>query len=341
MTPSLARLVLQKGSSLALPIKWFSIPQCWRYERTTRGRRREHFQWNLDIFGVPGVEAEAELIAAVATLFSRLGLGPGEVGIKVSNRKILETVLSQSGVPPESFAQVCILVDKLDKVPRDAVEEEMSIVGLEPDQIKALLDVLSLDSLDAVAATVGDTNEGIVEVKRLLELADSYGLADLLTFDAGLVRGLAYYTGIVFEAFDRDASLRAICGGGRYDRLLSTFGGADLPACGLGFGDAVISELLKDKSLLPQLQGDVDDVVFAFDASLRPAAVEVAQRLRRKGRSVDLVLEDRKMKWAFRHADQCGAARLVLLAPDEWSAGKVRVKELEGGSEQDVALQDL
>jgi histidyl-tRNA synthetase len=341
MTPSLARLVLQKGSSLALPIKWFSIPQCWRYERMTRGRRREHFQWNLDIFGVPGVEAEAELISAVVTFFSRVGLGPGDVGIKVSNRKILETALSRATVPAEKFAEVCILVDKLDKVSRDVVEQEMSATGLKTEQVKTILDLLSLDSLDAVAAVVGEDHQGITELRRLFELAGYYRLDGWLDFDAGLVRGLAYYTGIVFEAFDRTGSLRAICGGGRYDRLLSTFGGSDLPACGLGFGDAVIFELLKDKSLTPQLKGEVDDVVFAFDATLRPAAIEVAQHLRNKGRTVDLVLEEKKMKWAFRRADQSGAARLVLVAPDEWAAGKVRVKQLDSGTEENLTLREL
>ena len=341
MTPSLARLVLQKGSSLALPIKWFSIPQCWRYERMTRGRRREHFQWNLDIVGVPGVEAEAELIAAVATFFSRVGLGAADVGIKVSNRKILQTALSAAKVPEEKFAQVCILVDKLDKVSREVVELEMSAAGLEAGRVRKILDLLSLDSLDAVAEVVGESHQGVVELRRLFELAGSYGLEGWLSFDAGLVRGLAYYTGIVFEAFDRNAELRAICGGGRYDRLLSTFGGADLPACGLGFGDAVIVELLKDRSLIPPLKGEIDDVVFAFDAALVPAAIEVARHLRGKGRSVDLILEAKKMKWAFRHADLTGAARLVLLAPDEWAEGKVRVKALRAGTESNLTLEEL
>ena len=168
MTPSLARLVLQKGTSLALPIKWFSIPQCWRYERMTRGRRREHFQWNLDIVGVQGVEAEAELIAAVVTFFARVGLGAEDVGIKVSNRKILETALSAANVPTEKFPQVCILVDKLDKISREVVEEEMSAAGLEADQVKAILDLLSLDSLDAVAEVVGDDHQGIRRAEAAL-----------------------------------------------------------------------------------------------------------------------------------------------------------------------------
>ncbi len=341
MTPSLARLILQKGRSLALPIKWYSIPQCWRYERMTRGRRREHYQWNLDIFGVPEITAELELLAAIATFFQRLGLGADDVGIRISNRRILQAVLESLNVPADQFAAVCVLVDKLEKVPKEAIEADMAALGLETGLVDRLVETLALDDLDQVANLIGAEHPGITELRRLFELAPAYGLENWLDFDASLVRGLAYYTGIVFEAFDRGASLRAICGGGRYDRLLSTFGGQDIPACGLGFGDAVIVELLKDKNLLPELAGAVDDVVFCFDAALRPQAMQIAARLRAQGRAVELILEDKRLKWAFRRADNVGAARLVLLAPDEWSAGNVRVKDLSSGDERDVPVEEL
>lgn len=341
MTPSLARLVLQRGKSLALPLKWFSIPQCWRYERMTRGRRREHYQWNLDIFGVASVHAEAELLSAVTTFFTRVGLGSGAVGIKVSNRKILQTALEKLAVPAEHFAQVCVLVDKLEKVPPEAVAEEVKNLGLDPGLMDRVTELFSLTELDAVARVVGEDHEGVAELRQLWSLAEAYGYADWLRFDPSLVRGLAYYTGVVFEAFDRGASLRAICGGGRYNRLLSTFGGEDIPACGFGFGDAVIVELLRDKGLLPELAEYLDDVVFAFDPGLRGAAMQVANRLRQQGRSVDLILEDRKLKWAFKHADSRGAGRLVLLAPDEWAAGKVRTKDLRTGEERDLPVEGI
>ena len=284
MTPSLARLILSKGGSLPLPVKWFSIPQCWRYERMTRGRRREHFQWNLDVFGVRDVTAEAELLAAVTTFFSRVGLGPEVVGIKVSSRRILQSMLARIGIDDDRFPQVCILVDKMEKVPREIVGEEMNSLGIPDSSVQRIYDVISLDSLDEAAGLVGEDHEGIRDLRRLFSLAAGYGFAQWLTFDASLVRGLAYYTGVVFEAFDRGASLRAICGGGRYDHILSTLGGKDIPACGLGFGDAVIEELLKDHDLLPSLEGKVDDVVFPFDSTLREAAMKVAGRLRRSGR---------------------------------------------------------
>ena len=341
MTPSLARLVLQKGRSLPLPIRWFSIPQCWRYERMTRGRRREHYQLNMDIFGVAEVTAEAELLGAVVALFTRLGLGPEEVVIKVSNRKLLQGTLEKIGIPDDRFEAICVLVDKLEKVPVEAVREEMEALGVVSDQIDQIVGTLSLTSLDEAASIMGAEQAGIRELRQLFDLSASYGFADWLGFDAGLVRGLAYYTGTVFEAFARDVNLRAICGGGRYDRLLSTLGGVDVPGCGFGFGDAVIVELLRDKQLLPIPSRSIDDVVFAFEPGLRAAAMELTARLRGRGRSVDLILEDRKLKWALKHADGMGADRLVLLAPDEWAAGKVRVRDLATGHEQDVAADSL
>lgn len=341
MTPSLARLILQKGRSLPLPSRWFSIPQCWRYERMTRGRKREHYQWNMDVFGLEGPSAEAELLAAVTTFFGRIGLSSDDVGIKVSSRKVLQGVLESLGVTEESFVPVCVLVDKLDKLPREAIEKDMAALGLDSVVIDRIVETMSLKSLDDLADVLGEESEAVAELRQLFRLAEQYGYAEWLQFDACIVRGLAYYTGIVFEAFDRGESLRAICGGGRYDRLLSTFGGKDIPACGFGFGDVVIVELLKDKGLLPDTSRAIDDLVFAFDSAQRGAAASVAGQLRAAGRSVELVLEDRKVKWAFKRADRVGAARVVLVAPDEWQRGEVRVKDLVSGTEANIKLEEL
>jgi len=341
MTPSLVRMLLQRGGALPLPLRWFSIPQCWRYERMTRGRGREHYQWNMDIFGVSGVAAEAELLAAIVQFFEAIGLESGDIEIKVSSRKVLEGVLSKAGVPEENFAAVCVLVDKLDKLPREAIEADLLALDLGPSLIDTILHTLSLQALDQLEEALGTESEALEDLRTLFELADAYGISDWLVFDPSVVRGLAYYTGIVFEAFDNGALQRAVCGGGRYNHLLSTYGGKDIPACGFGFGDMVILEVLKDRGLLPSLEGSVDDLVFAFDASLRSAAIDVAGKLRASGRSVDLVLEDKKVKWAFKHADRRGAKRVVLVAPDEWSAGQVRIKDLASGSESNVSISSL
>ena len=340
MTPSLARLVLQKGGALGLPIKWFSVPQCWRYERMTRGRRREHFQWNMDVFGVAEVTAEAELLAAASALFEEAGLGADDLDVRVSNRRLLQGLLRAGGVSEDLFGPVCVQLDKLEKVPREAVEEELGRLGVDAEVVARALEFASCATLEEARALGGD-EQGLAEIERLFELAAAYGYDGRLRFDPSLVRGLAYYTGIVFEAFPARGGLRALCGGGRYDRLLSAFGGRDVPACGFGFGDAVIVELLKDLGRLPELPARVDDVVFAFASDLRAPAMEVAARLRRAGRSVDLILEDRRMKWAFRHADSAGAARLVLLAPEEWARGVVKVRDLSTGEEVERRPEEL
>lgn len=342
LTPSLARLVLQKGKGLPLPAKWFAIGQCWRYERATRGRRREHYQWNMDIVGVPGVEAEAELLSAIVTFFARVGLTKDDVGIKISSRKVLQEVLEKYGVDADVFGPVCILVDKMDKIPREKIVDGLSELGIDEDVISKILLALTVKNVDDLSLLLGDENEAVRDVRRLFDLAACYGFDDWLVFDASVVRGLAYYTGIVFEGFDRAGELRAICGGGRYDRLLGTFGGEDQPCVGFGFGDAVIVELLSDKGLLPSIGHNVDDLVMAMDQDLQTEASRIASRLRSEGRTVDLVLESgKKMKWAFKQADRCGANRLILVAPDEWSKGCVRVKDLGTREEADIPVGEL
>jgi histidyl-tRNA synthetase len=200
---------------------------------------------------------------------------------------------------------------------------------------------LGLSEIPDIASALGSDSPAVAELTQLFELASAYGISDWLAFDASVVRGLAYYTGPVFEAHDRAGDLRAVCGGGRYDRLLSTLGGKDMPATGFGFGDMVIMELLADKGLVPDLPSGNEDIVMSLGEGLRSAAMSVASKLRASGRSVDLVLDDKRMKWAFRHAERTGAQRLVMVMPDEWASGNVRIKDLGTGEESDVAFDDM
>ena len=341
MTPSLARMVMARAGAMPTPIKWFSIPQCWRYERTQRGRGREHYQWNVDIWGSDAVQADAELLSVLVSFFQRVGLNADDLAISISSRKVLEEVLGSLGISGDAFAATCIIVDKMDKLPAEVVEQQLSEQGLDSSAISVIQSTLGLSDLDSLAAALGEGSGAVAELATLFDLIDSYGIADWFTFDASVVRGLAYYTGPVFEAHDRGGKLRAICGGGRYDRLLSSLGGNDMPATGFGFGDMVIMELLNENGLVPDLPSGNQDIVIAINEDLRSAAMSVATKLRASGRSVDLVLEDKRMKWAFRHAERTGAQRLVMVMPDEWAAGNVRIKELESGEESDVAVGDL
>ncbi|PKA65410.1 Histidine--tRNA ligase [Apostasia shenzhenica] len=340
ITPSLARLVIKQGKSVSLPLKWFTIGQCWRYERMTRGRRREHYQWNMDIIGISKIRAEAELIHAIVLLFERLGIKSSDVGIKVSSRKVLERVLQLHSMPEKLFAEVCVIVDKLGKVTREEIEKDLISAGVSTQAVQGIVEVLSLKSLSKIEEFLGSEEEAVADLKKLFSLAEHYGYSQWINFDASVVRGLAYYNGIVFEAFDREGKLRAICGGGRYDRLLSTFGYDDIPACGFGFGDAVILELLKEKDLLPDVLRHVDDIVLPLDEELAGPASKIASSLRKEGRSVDII-EDKRLKWVFKHAEKINAKRLILVGNTEWQRGMVIVKNLASREELQVKIDEV
>jgi len=341
MTPSLARMVMARAGGLPMPIKWFSIPQCWRYERTQRGRGREHYQWNVDIWGTTEISADAELISVLVTFFEGIGLTAKDIVIRVSSRKVLEEVLGSLGMVGDVFAQTCIIVDKMGKLSSDVIEEQLSGLGHDSEVITTIQSVLGIKDMNGLQEALKDESMAVSELNFLFDAIDSYGISEWVEFDASIVRGLAYYTGAVFEAHDKAGKFRAICGGGRYDKLLSTLGGKDLPATGFGFGDMVIMELLAEKDLIPELVSDIDDTVIPLNSDLRNAAVMVAASLRNSGRTVDLVLEDKKMKWVFKHAERVGAKRLVLLAPDEWSRKMVKIKDLDTGEESEISISEL
>tara|TARA_B100001113_G_scaffold353555_1_gene358333 strand:- start:2841 stop:4097 length:1257 start_codon:yes stop_codon:yes gene_type:complete len=341
MTPSLARMVMARAGGLPMPIKWFSIPQCWRYERTQRGRGREHYQWNVDIWGTNEISADAELISILVTFFEGVGLTAKDLVIKISSRKVLEEVLGSLKISEEIFSKTCIIVDKMDKLSADVVEEQLIELGHNSGAISTIQSILSIKNIDELANSLGKESSAVSELNSLFDSIDSYGISEWVELDVSIVRGLAYYTGAVFEAHDREGKFRAICGGGRYDKLLSTLGGKDLPATGFGFGDMVIMELLTEKNLIPELISGIEDIVIPLNPELRSASVMVAAALRDTGRTVDLVLEDKKLKWAFKHAERIGADRLVMVMPEEWKSGKVRIKNLESGEEIDVSIEEL
>jgi histidyl-tRNA synthetase len=357
MTPTLARMVLNKTNlqtgevRLTLPLKWYSIPQCWRFETTQRGRKREHYQWNMDIVGVDHVNAELELLAAACHFFKQVGIGPDIVGIKVNSRAVLEALLANHGIKAgekdkdggDIFAMACVIIDKLDKIGGCAVSDLLAEIGVNAESAADILKALQAPTIDALAEHIGSETEAIGQVKRLFELAKDYGIADYLIFDASVVRGLAYYTGIVWEAFDRRGELRAIMGGGRYDRLLELYGGekCQIPCVGFGFGDCVIMELLRDCGKIPEFQGSgVDYVVCAFSPDLYGAACDISSKLRACGWTVDLMpTPKKKVAASFKHADQCGARRMVFVAPDEIEKGVVRIKDLRTKDKNGDAVQ--
>jgi histidyl-tRNA synthetase len=347
ITPSLARMVIARQGALRLPLRWFSIPQCWRYERMTRGRRREHYQWNMDVWGEPDVTAEAELIAAIFHALDAMGLEPGDVKMRLNHRALLEESL-RAGVlakRPEAFAPLCVIVDKLPKIGREAVIEQLTGaahgVQLARGEAEAVVAQLEAKGLDDAARLAGERSPALAQLRRLFELLAAYGVAGRVAFDASVVRGLAYYTGVVFEAFDAAGELRAVCGGGRYDHLLETLGGRPMPAVGFGFGDAVIAELLAARGKLPRPARSLDAVVFPLGEEERPAAVQLASALRRQGKTVELVLGALKPKRVFADANKAGARHVYVLGPDERARGVVRIKDLATEEQRDEPLPSL
>ena len=235
------------------------------------------------------------------------------------------------------------MIDKIDKIGAEAVTEQLcdpsGAIGLAAGEAERVLELLGVRSLDEAARFVAADSKALADLRELYELLDAYGIADEVPFDASVVRGLAYYTGVVFEAFDAAGTLRAICGGGRYDRLAETLGGKPVPAVGFGFGDAVIGELLEDEGLWPPLSRDVQDVVYPFGPEERADAIRVARRLRAEGRRVELSLGGARLKRVLGDADKAGVERVYLIGEDERARRVVKVRDLARQEEREEPLE--
>lgn len=338
MTPTLARLIAARQGQLIFPLKWFAIAQCFRYERMSRGRKREHYQWNLDIVGAAALTAEAEVLACALDALERLGLGAADVRVHLSSRALLGDLLTAAGVPAACHPATFLALDKRGKLDDDAIRALLKDSGVDSAGIDAIFRVAGLQSLEDAAGLLQGTPPSWLAIKELLARLAEYGVADRVCFDLGVVRGLGYYTGMVFEAFDIEKKFRAIFGGGRYDRLLEDVGGGALPAVGLGFGDVVIAELLADKGKLARLREPFDVAVGYMEEAQRTAAVGIGRRLRRDGQQVDIALQAEKAKHFFSRVGRGGFQQAIFLGPDDLARGAVRVKNLADRTEVEKPL---
>ncbi|MDR2849419.1 MAG: histidine--tRNA ligase [Verrucomicrobiota bacterium] len=335
MTPTLARMVAARQGQLAFPVKWSTVAQCFRYERMTRGRKREHYQWNMDVIGEDAVSAEIEILAAAAALRA-MGLPDHAYRIHVNNRALLAELLANSGIAPEHHAAVFLALDKRGKITDDEIAALLRSEGLNDTAVAKTFELLGVQTLDQAAALAGAASPAVAALRELFALAGLYGVADRLVFDIAVIRGLAYYTGIVFEAFDTGRKFRAIFGGGRYDSLLTTIGGDPTPAVGLGFGDVVIVEVLKDllgETAAAEKRGVAIGYMFPEQ---RDAATRLARLLREQGQPVDLALSRQKPKPFFSRASSGTAARAVFLGPDDVARGTARLKDLATREETEI-----
>src|SRR5688500_10163430 len=345
MTPTLARMIGARAGGMPKPIRWFSIPQLFRYERTQRGRLREHFQWNVDIVGEEDVAADAEVLSVALDALRALGLEATDVVARVSDRRLMEKVLLSLGVDAARLPTVYNVIDKLEREEPARTRKRLADdAGLSAAVVERILGLFDDPSLGAIArahgagASVGDEVE---RTQRYLGYLADAGFGESVEFDARIVRGLAYYTGTVFEIFDRKGELRAICGGGRYDDLLGRVSASSLPAVGFGMGDVVLTELLRERGLLPEHRAAADWFIVAIGAEQQPMVRRAARALRANGESVAYSLRSVGVGKQFKEAGTRGAARALVLGPDEVAQGQAVVKQMESGAETRVSLAEL
>lgn len=341
MTPTLARMVAERANGLRKPIRWFSIPQLFRYERQQHGRLREHFQLNADLVGEPGPLGDAEIMALAIDVVRALGLTAADVRVRVSDRRLLAVLLEEIGLGATGQGLAFEALDKLGRSEYGPRRKALVDAGASEAAIAAL------ESLPAVR-TWGDLEErfpGAAQagepLRASLAALDAMGLGEFLDLDLTIVRGLAYYTGTVFELFDAQRSLRAVCGGGRYDNLLEQVGGVSLPALGFGMGDVVLGELLKERGLAPLAPTGAQVFVVSVTAEDRPAVFRLAHDLRDADFRVEYSLGNDKMGKQLKLADARRARFAVVLGPDERTRNAAVLKDLSGGSQREVSLTEL
>ncbi len=326
MTPTLARMAGEKAAALPRPIKWYAVPQLFRYERQQRGRLREHIQWNVDIMGAREPAADAEIVWVAVEALRRLGLTEQDFVVRVNHRALVEQKLSDLGFDGDDVPTLLGAIDKHRLDDEDIAEGDLAFLAHKKDEIAQLR-----GWLDEPAAPEGELGEFFAACEDL-------GCVSFAQLDRRIVRGLAYYSGIVFEIWDRKGKLRAIAGGGRYDSLIEKLGGPDLPALGFGMGDVVLSELLKDRDLLPDTPPRLDAYVVPIGDEAVAHARRLVRSLRDAGLKAEAPYRSMKVGKALKTADAAGARRAFLLGKEEIEQGKVKVKDLATGDE---TLQDL
>ena len=325
LTPSLARMIAAKQGELSFPVRWWSFGPFWRYEQPQKGRSREFFQWNIDMLGVNSPEADAELIAVAATFLRSVGLKPEAATIFVNNRRLMDSEFDVLGIAPEKRLDVSNLVDrrsKMEPAKWDAYGLDLGLSQLQVDGLKEILGNFDLWKKSE-------------ELTRLFTALEALGVKDYVKFDPNIMRGLLYYTGTVFEAFETSGSLkRAILGGGRYDNLLSDVGGQPLSGVGFAMGDVVAGIILQENGLLPEfIPSPASVLVTVFDGSMWMKSFELAAQLRGAGLKVMVYPEPVKLQKQFKFADKMRIKVALTIGPDEAANDSVAVKNLVNGEQ--------
>ncbi len=319
LTPSLARMVAQKQNELIYPLRWWSFGPFWRYERPQKGRTREFFQWNIDLIGASSVEADAELVAVCIRFFQRVGLKPSQVRVFVNNRRLMDAELQTLGVAAEQKTGVFRLIDRRDKLSPEAWKAYAMELGLSEAQF------------DGVRALLEDPElwKKSPDLVRLFEILNRMGIAEYVSFDPQIIRGLDYYTGTVFEAKDMDREGRSILGGGHYDNLVGDVGGEPLPGVGFAMGDVMVSLVLQKYGCLPAFERcPAQALVTVFDADLLPTSFALAAGMRQAGVNTLCYPDPVKLQKQLKYADRMGVRFVIIVGPDEAAENKATVKDL-------------
>lgn len=353
MTPSLARMVAARAQAMKRPMKWFCIGEHFRYERRQKGRLRSFYQFNADIFAEAGPGADAEVIAALIHTLRMMGLRSDDFVVRISDRDLWILYLRSLGLGEKTILALLGLIDKRERMSRKAALERLRPIfqGSAEDflfKVETLTRAREMKGLSTFFKAHVSGSELRDAVKKrlsswaeLLDRLEKMGLGDYFCIDMGVVRGLAYYTGFVFEAFDRRGEHRAIAGGGRYNHLVKKLGGPEMPAVGFAMGDVVIGDILSEKGLLPNRPQRPD--LFFIMGKGEPAAAALGhlQDLRRAGLSVEYPLRPVAFGKQFKAAHESGAGLAVILGEDEVGKGVAKIKHLGSGEEEEIPLQDL
>jgi histidyl-tRNA synthetase len=348
ITPYAAVMIGARAASLKRPIRWFSIPQCFRYERMQKGRGREFYQLNADIFDEPGTTAEVEIISFAIDIFRAFGLTQKDFVVRLSDRTLWLELLFTLGISLENAMIVLQTIDKWER--EDPAEIKKKLEAIKPGltvTVKGMLEIKSLDALEKLLE--GKNSESLTarldNWKALLADLATMGLSDYIGVDLSIVRGLAYYTGFVFEVFEKDdqggLTGRALAGGGRFNDLVKKLGGPDMPAVGIGMSDVTLLVPLAERSLLPKFV-DACDLYLAYTSpTTRAKALELLPKLRDAGFSVEISLKSLGFGKQMKAADKAGARKVLILGDDELSNNICKVKELTTGKEIELPLEKL
>ncbi len=351
ITPTVARMVNQQVNALPRPIKWFSVPRLCRAERPQKGRLREFFQWNVDIIGEESILADAEVIFCSLDYLRSVGLTATDITAKISSRRLLAALLKNIGIAEDRLTVLYPILDKKAKIPAEAFEEILRKEVTDSSVADTIIKLMELHNADHIVDVVNlndDAKAALTELQSLFAILRSMGIGDYCRFDMGIVRGLAYYTGMVFEIHDAVGQLRAICGGGRYDNLLKDFGGPAMTAVGMGMGDCVLEILLREKGILKDdtlSTKMLDYFVAAVDPSLTDKAVELTARIRLAGLSCEFSYKAAGLGKQLKQASAYNAAKTIILGQEYSDAKQLVIKDMvsgqQGAVKEDAFVKEL